>query len=152
MDRFVGIGDGDDFGALADREVGDIGLVHEHFGINALWIGYGHQRRTGDIGRTGDGGFADLDVETGDDAVDGRDDPRLAQLIVDLFELRLGLGQPLAGGFEIDPRQFQLVAHDIELFLAHQAALVETARARELPLEIFYTDLLAFDIDGVQAH
>ena len=97
-------------------------------------------------------GLADLDIETGDDAVDGGDDPRLAQLIIDLFELRLGLGQPFARGLQINPRQFQLVAHGIELFLAHQAALVQTAGARELPLEIFDADLLAFDIDGIQAH
>ena len=88
-ERLVRIGIDGDIGALADLDVGNIGLVDLHHGLNHAHIGNGEQLSPGIVHGSDDGDFALLDRKRGDDAIHRRD--------------HRGLGERVTGGGDVGP-------------------------------------------------
>ena len=85
---------------LADGDVRDIGFVDFDLGLDDRHVSQCQQHRAGVVHGADDRGFAFLDVASGDDAVDGRLDAHLAQVVAGALE-----GGPLlaeTGGLRID--------------------------------------------------
>ena len=85
-ERFLRDGVNRDFRRLANLHVRHVGFVYFDFGLNDAHIGERQQHRAGVVHRADHRGLAFLDVPSGNDAVDRRLDPVLAQVVARALE------------------------------------------------------------------
>ncbi len=81
-----------DAGGLAEVDLADVGLVDLAFDVDLVGVAEGHDEGGGGAeDEDGADGVADLDVAGEDDAVDGRGDGGVGELLFELLEGGLGL-------------------------------------------------------------
>ena len=114
-----------DLGPFAGLHLDHVGLVDQHFGFHDRKIGDGQEHGAGIVHGADDGHFALLDLQAGDDAVDGRNDGGFADGVAGAFQRGPGLLDAVQVGFLVGLGYLELDAGVLELFLGNQPFVEE---------------------------
>ena len=125
-------GKGVDFhgGAVADRELRHVGLVHLHHHFDHPEVGDGEDQAARVVHGADDDRFSFLDLEPGDLAVHGRAEDGLGQPVVGLGDRSACLLHALKRGFQGSARDLDVGGGVLQLLRAHQhgVALAQAAQ------------------------